>query len=142
MLFRSGSGYLNATTGTGSTTTSPCNINPIDKTGSEILGYIVGVNIIKTGIGYTSTDLITDIACNSDVEIYPTVDQDGRIIGTNIVNPGSAIRVFPQLAINTENGEGAVLQPILNFKPVETYSIETDMNKIEKVVLCAEDHGG
>jgi hypothetical protein len=49
--------------------------------------------------------------------------------------------VLPQLAINTENGEGAVLQPILNFKPVETYSIETDMNKIEKVVLCAEDHG-
>jgi hypothetical protein len=132
-----GSGYLGP-----SSITTPCTTNPVDQSGSDVIGYIVGVNILNTGVGYASTDLITDIACNSDVQIYPTVDQDGRIIGTKIVNPGSAIRVFPELAINTQDGEGAILQPILNFKPVEPVSVETNMNKINKVVLCAEDHGG
>jgi len=132
-----GSGYLGP-----SSITTPCTTNPVDQSGSDVIGYIVGVNILNTGVGYASTDLITDIACNSDVQIYPSVDQDGRIIGTKIVNPGSAIRVFPELAINTQDGEGAILQPILNFKPVEPVSVETNMNKINKVVLCAEDHGG
>jgi hypothetical protein len=130
-----GSGYLGP-----SSITTPCTTNPVDESGSDVVGTIVGVNILNTGVGYASTDLITDIACNSDVKIYPIVDPDGRIVGTNIVNPGSAIRVFPELSINTEDGEGAVLQPILNFKPVEPVSIETNMNKIKKVVLCAEDH--
>lgn len=127
-----GSGYL------GPNSTTPCTTNPIDGSGSDVIGTIVGVNILNTGIGYASTDLITDIACNSDVEIYPIVDPSGRIIGTNIINPGSAIRVFPQLSINTENGEGAILQPILRFKPVEPYTPSTGATK--KVILCAEDH--
>lgn len=131
-----GSGYLGP-----SSITTPCTTNPVDQSGSEVVGYIVGINILNTGVGYASTDLITDIACNSDVQIYPIVDTSGRIVGTKIINPGSAIRVFPELAINTQDGEGAILQPILNFKPVEPVSVETNMNKINKVVLCAEDHG-
>ena len=137
-----GSGYLgpssNIGIGTG-TISTPCNTNPVDESGSDVVGYIVGVNIINTGVGYVSTNLITDIACNSDVEIYPIIDPSGRIVGTNIVNPGSAIRVFPELSINTEDGEGAVLQPILNFKPVEPYIPIKGATK--KVILCAEDHG-
>ena len=129
-----GSGYLGP-----SSITTPCTTNPVDQSGSDVVGFIVGVNIINTGIGYASTDLITDIACNSDVEIYPIVDPSGRIVGTNIVNPGSAIRVFPELSINTKDGEGAILQPVLNFKPVEPYM--PSEGKINKVVLCAEDHG-
>jgi hypothetical protein len=127
-----GSGYL------GPNSTTPCTTNPIDGSGSDVIGTIVGVNILNTGVGYASTDLITDIACNSDVEIYPIVDPSGRIIGTNIINPGSAIRVFPQLSINTQDGEGAILQPILSFKPVEPYTPSTGATK--KVILCAEDH--
>ena len=130
-----GSGYLGPTP-----TTTACNTNPVDESGSDVIGTIVGVNILNTGVGYASTNLITDTACTSDVEIYPIVDPNGRIIGTNIINPGSAIRVFPQLTINTQNGEGAVLQPILSFNSVKPVSIETNMNKINKVVLCAEDH--
>ena len=130
-----GSGYL------GVESDSPCTTDPIDQSGSSVIGYIVGVNIIKTGIGYGTTDLITDSVCASDVEIYPVTDPEGRIVSVNIVNPGSAIRVYPRLTINTEDGEGAILEPILNFTPIKTSSVETNMSKIKKVVLCAEDHG-
>jgi hypothetical protein len=126
-------------TGTG-TILDPCNINPVDESGSEVIGFIVGVKIVRPGVEYTSEDLITNVTCNSDVKIYPIVDSIGRIVGTNIVNPGTAIRVFPELLINSENGEGAILQPILSFKPIETVGIETNQSKVKKVVLCAEDH--
>jgi hypothetical protein len=141
----SGIGYLgpntNTETGTGTgTILDPCNINPVDESGSEVIGFIVGVKIVRPGVEYTSEDLITNVTCNSDVKIYPIVDSIGRIVGTNIVNPGTAIRVFPELLINSENGEGAILQPILSFKPIETVGIETNQSKVKKVVLCAEDH--
>ena len=131
-----GSGYL----GPG-TSTDPCATNPVDQSGSEVVGYIVGVKIIKTGIGYQSSDLIFNNVCDSDVEIYPIIDPSGRIVDVNIVNPGTAIRVFPELQINSQDGQGAILQPILSFKPIETTIAETDKNKIKKVILCAEDHG-
>lgn len=135
-VINTGSGYLGP-----SSITSPCTTNPVDESGSSVVGYIVGVNILSTGVGYSSSDLITDSVCASDVEIYPITDSDGRIVDVNIVNPGTAIRVYPNLTINTDNGEGAVLQPILKFKPVDPSSVEIDMTKVKKVVLCAEDHG-
>jgi hypothetical protein len=127
-----GSGYLN---GGG----NPCTSNPVDENGSEIVGYISKVNIIKTGVGYTSGDSIFDTACTNDIEIYPVVDSEGRIIDVNIVNPGTSVRVFPQLEINTPDGEGAVLQPILKFNPVDSEVTETN-KQVQKVILCAEDH--
>jgi len=136
-----GYGYLNSTTYTGSTD-DPCTTPLIDSSGQEVVGSITAVNIIKPGIGYTSGDRIVDEACPlNDIEIYPVVDSFGRITDVNIINPGSSIRVLPQLEINSPDGEGAIIQPVLTFNPVKPVGIGTDPLKIKKVVLCAEDHG-
>lgn len=139
-----GSGYLNSTTPGLTTKTSVgdvCNINPIDESGSEVVGYIVGVEILKTGVGYSNTDLISNTACSDDVEIYPIVDSKGRIVDVNIVNQGTAIRVYPELTINSDTGEGAEIRPILSFNTIKPITSELDLTKIERVVLCAENHG-
>lgn len=122
------------------TSITPCDVNPVDKNGKEVVGFIKDVVIVNTGISYKSTDKIVNTVCNTDVEIYPKLDPDGRIIGVNIVNPGTAIRVFPQLSINTEDGFGAVLAPVLGFKLVGEVKVETDRQKVERVILCAEEH--
>lgn len=132
--------------GVGSTITSPCDIDPIDESGVSVVGIITGVLISNTGINYSNTDIIVDSACNNDIRITPIVDDDGRIIDVNIINPGTSIRVFPRLEINTESGEGAVLFPILSFNRSDDVSRESsDPNavsgKINKVVYCAGDHG-
>lgn len=132
-----GSGYL----GPIKTDKDPCDVNPITSSGSEVVGSIVGVSIIRGGVGYKSTDVITNITCSSDVEIYPVVDDRGRIVDVNIVNPGTAIRILPELSINTEDGEGAILKPILSFKPIEPVTPETNREKVQRVVLCVENHG-
>ena len=138
-MVNTGSGYLNASTSS-TTSSDPCSRNPIDESGSDVIAYIVGVEILKTGVGYQNIDLISNISCNSDVEIYPVVDSKGRVIGTNIVNPGTAIRVYPELVINSDTGEGVELRPILSFNAVGPVNTETNINKIEKIVLCAEYH--
>jgi hypothetical protein len=117
----------------------PCTTNPIGEDGKEYTAYISEVIIISTGIGYKETDLIYNVYCDSDVKIYPIVDPEGRIIGTNIVNPGTAIRTVPELAINTEGGSSAILLPVLKFKEVGPMA-EADRAKIKKVILCAETH--
>ena len=137
-----GYGYLNSSNilpGISVSNANPCNTNPIDASGSEVTGSIVGINIVRAGLGYTTGDLIIDSACPNGVELYPTVNSNGSITGVNIINPG-VIRVFPQLTINSPNGEGAILQPIVKFKPVNPVTVETDKTKIKKVILCAENH--
>lgn len=129
-----GSGYLGP-----AVVTTPCETTPVTENGSEIFGTIADVIVVEPGFGYTNSDIIVDSSCPNDVSLSPVVDEDGRVVGINIINPGSSINVFPELQINSENGQGAVLLPVLNFKNDISY-VETDPQKVQKVVYCAEDH--
>jgi hypothetical protein len=138
-----GSGYIgpdSVSTGTSGTEIDPCDVNPVDENGNEVVAFIKDVIVLNTGISYKTTDKIINSTCTTDVEIYPKVDPDGRIIGVNIVNPGTAIRVYPELSINTEDGFGATLLPVLEFRTIKPVSIETDRQKVKQVILCAENH--
>lgn len=135
-MYYPGSGYLGP-----STATDPCKVTPFDETGSPVTGSISRVVIDRTGIGYSSSDRIYDAACTNDVELYPIVDDFGRIIDVNIVNPGTSVNITPDLQINSDNGFGAVLIPSLTFRPLSGITTETDPQKIKSVVYCTEDHG-
>lgn len=133
-----GSGYIGPSSN--GEVKDPCDVNPVDQNGNEVVGFIKDVIVLNTGISYKTTDKITNLTCNTDVELYPKTDPDGRIIGVNIVNPGTAIRVYPELVINTEDGFGATLLPVLEFRPIKPVSVETNRQKVEQVILCAENH--
>lgn len=111
--------------------------NPIDDAGNSVVGVITSIIINSPGIGYTDGDTITD---GSDVLITPVTGPNGQIISVNIINPGSGIKVYPRLQINTQTGEGAELIPVLRFTPILPVTPESDPNKVGKIVYCAEDH--
>jgi hypothetical protein len=113
----------------------PCTTNPVGEDGFEYTAYISDVVIVNTGVGYREDDLIYNIYCDTGVEIYPVVDPDGRIVDTKIVN-GGIIRTVPKLAINTSNGSGAILIPILKF--VRVGELPEDRRPVQKVILCAD----
>jgi len=125
-----------------------CDVNPVTENGSEVFGTIDEVIVVEPGFGYTNSDKISDSSCNTDIDLVANVDDEGRIISATIRNPGTAIRVFPELQINSENGQGAVLLPVLKFnnKPSDPTSVkdfafvETDTTKVNNVVLCGEDN--
>jgi hypothetical protein len=129
-----GSGYLGP-----SVSTTPCETLPVTENGSVIFGTIADVIVVEPGFGYTNSDIITDSSCPNNVSLKPKVDSEGRVVAIDIINPGSSINVFPELQINSDNGQGAVLLPVLNFKTEISY-VETDPQKVQKVVYCAENH--
>lgn len=119
-------------------TGDPCTTNPIGDDGAEYTAYISDVIIINTGVGYTEEDLIYNIYCDTGVEIYPTIDSSGRIIDVKIIN-GGIIKTVPELAINTLDGSGAILVPILKFIKVgEPPADLENLKLIQKVILCAD----
>ena len=73
--------------------------------------------------------------------IKPKLDPDRRIVGVNIVNPGTGLKVSPRLSINTQDGFGATLLPVLGFKEVTDPTPETNRQIVQQVILCSEDHG-
>jgi hypothetical protein len=147
VITETGSGYLGpSNTGIGSTSvgigTNHYNINPITESGSEVVGTLANIIILDPGFGYTNSDIINDSACPNDLEMKPVVDDAGRILGITINNPGSSIRVFPELQINTDNGQGAILLPVLEFyDPKNVSYVETNSSKIGKIIYCSENHG-
>lgn len=127
---------------------TPCDVNPVTENGSEVIGSISKVIIVEPGFGYTNSDLIIDSSCRTNIDMNPVVDDEGRIISIDIINPGTSIKVFPNLQINSENGQGAVLLPVLDFNTrisdpsskSEFSYVETDSTKVKSVNYCAEDH--
>lgn len=115
--------------------------DPIDNQGNSVVGIITSVVIQDTGIDYTDEDEIT--VPNTDVVIKPKTDPEGRIIDVNIINPGTAIRTYPRLEINTKNGQGAILIAVLTFRNREVVSIGSATPQVTRgqVIYCAEDHG-
>lgn len=155
IMYYSGSGYLTSstenatdttgttgTTGTAGTTgTTGTQNSLVDSSGSTVTGTISGVVIENTGSGYTKDDKIYDSSSSNDVEIYPVVDDQGRIIDVNIINPGTSINRKPSLQINSQTGSGAVLLATLRFKKVEDVSIKSSGQNVETVIYCSENHG-
>lgn len=121
-----GSGYL-----------PPSGDDPVDDKGKKKVGIVTDVMIKDPGKDYDDEDDIE--VPGTDVAIKPITDPEGRIIGVNIINPGTAITTYPRVQINTQNGQGAVLIPILTFRDKEVIPIQQPTKG--QVIYCAEDHG-
>lgn len=120
-------------------TESACTIAPAESSGAIVYPYISSVRILNTGLGYSPNDTVVDSACSgSDVELGLEIDDDGRITGINIINPGTSINISPELTINSETGYGAILKPVLGFNSVLPET-STDITKLKTVVYCPDE---
>lgn len=81
--------------------------------GGDNSGIIVDVIILNPGIGYTPGDRI--IA--GDCPIVPIVSPNGSIVGIQSVTCSSEFNTLPELIIDSNTGQGAVIYPILRYVP-------------------------
>ena len=100
---------------------------------SDLSGNVDYMYIENTGIGYTSGDTI--VVGTSGAIFTTSLDPDGRIISVQVVEPGSGITQYPEVQINTQNGYGAVLKPVLSFTPVGISSVGVAKTTI---IYCSE----
>lgn len=122
-----GIGTTGGTTGTG-TTTIGISTTPV--------GIITDVVVEKPGVGYTSGDTINWGGCSYS----PILTEFGNIIG--VTSPNSCTNQFldiPDLTINTNTGQGALLYPVVQYVPqyvVDNASATVGLTSIVSVVDC------
>ena len=112
------------------------------------ISVIGGIDIIDTGIGYTSDDDIEIIngggdGSNNGGEIALETNQLGQIVGVKVVDPGYGFTRIPLIRINSQQGVGAEFRTRLNFIPlnqfVEDKKLELesiDPSKLVRVIDC------
>ena len=112
------------------------------------ISVIGGIDIIDTGIGYTTDDDIEIIngggdGSNNGGEVALETNELGQIVGVKVVDPGYGFTRIPLIRINSQQGVGAEFRTRLNFIPlnqfVEDKKLELesiDPNKLVRVIDC------
>ena len=103
-----------------------------DDTGIPVVGEIDGIEVIRTGLGYSPYDIISS-QCGS---LRVKLDDAGRIIGADVIEANRGCTVIPNLTINTETGFGALVRPIMKFRKLEEYDDTIPEKGIINVVDC------
>ena len=111
-------------------------INVSDGEGTDVVGEIEGVEIIRTGREYKPDDIITS-QCG---QLKVRLDDAGRIIGATVISAHKGCKVIPDLSINTETGYGALVRPIMRYRKVEDYDSTIPADGIMKVVDCVSSY--
>ena len=103
-----------------------------DSEGIDVVGQIEDVEIVNTGIGYEEGDMIT-----SDCGVLkPQLDEDGRVVGADIISTDVGCKVIPDLAINSPTGFGAIIRPVMRYIPRSEFKGEVPAGGVIRVVNC------
>ena len=79
--------------------------------GDDVIAIFGGVVISNPGFGYNDGDtLLIDGGAEGNLIIT-----NGAITGVNITNPGIGYTTLPEVKINTNTGNNAILKPVLRF---------------------------
>tara|TARA_Y100000592_G_scaffold2204_1_gene3439 strand:+ start:31 stop:2061 length:2031 start_codon:yes stop_codon:yes gene_type:complete len=88
-----------------------------DTEGFEVIGEVVGVDVVSTGAGYKEGDTIV----SDSGQILTPIIENGRIIGASgKIDQG--LSTIPPLVVESETGVGARVNPIVRFVKREVYS--------------------
>ena len=94
------------------------------------------VIVQNTGVGYQPDDTITI----EGAEVELNINDDGLIVGANVVNGGFGFTDIPDVTINTDTGALARLLPVLKFTKVDDAAqlAEITQDAVVTVISCIE----
>lgn len=112
----------------------------LDQNSSQypVIPVIDDVYIEDGGFGFSPDDTATVLDCSGQPDPAASIDliiQDGTIVGTRVINPGTGFTCIPEIRLNTKTGYNARLKPVLKFeRPSE--SLIAENRNIIHVVDC------
>jgi len=93
---------------------------------------VTDVDIISTGIGYTSGDSITvdpDGGGGQGTVLNPVINDIGQVIDITISDGGFGYTRIPSLIINSGTGLGVQLRPRLKFIPLNEFLSDRNLDR-------------
>ncbi len=85
-----------------------------------------GFRILDTGVGYTVNDSITITPDVPGLRAAVQMTEFGQIVSIQIGSNACGLPGYPEIEINSDTGEGAVIEPILSFTPVADFDESAD----------------
>jgi len=87
-----------------------------------------GFRVLDTGVGYTVNDSITITPDVPGLRAAVQMTEFGQIVSIQIATNACGLPGYPEIEINSETGEGAVIEPILSFTPVADFDESSDVS--------------
>lgn len=105
-----------------------------DSEGEDVVGDVEGVQIVNTGVGYASGDMIE--SDDNSVILKPQLDSAGRIVGADIISSNVGLTKIPNLTINSATGIGAIIRPVIRYTRRSELDIDVPSDKVIRVINC------
>jgi len=108
-----------------------------DPSGNDFVVCLEGFRILDTGVGYTINDSISITPDVPGLEASVQMTEFGQIVSIQVGTNVCGLSEYPEIEINSPTGEGAVIEPILSFTPIEDFDdISTkDLTEEPKVIF-------
>jgi len=103
-----------------------------DSQGEDVVGQLSGVQIVNTGIGYSTDDMI-ETECGI---LKPVLDEEGRVLGADIISSELGCTTLPNLSINSATGVGAIIRPVMKYTRRSEIKVDIPPEKVIRVVDC------
>jgi hypothetical protein len=110
---------------------------------NNAIAVIGGVDILNTGIGYTSGDFVVidgGVGGSNGATASLETNGIGQIVSININSSGYGFTQIPTIAINSREGIGAQFRVKLDFIPINQFiqeqKVEVDPNKLVQIIDC------
>ena len=94
-------------------------------TGNDFVVCLNGFRVLNTGTDYTTDDSIIITPDIPNLQANVRMSEFGQIVDIQLSEPVCGISEFPEIIIDSETGDGAIIEPILTFTPIEEFN-ETD----------------
>ena len=94
--------------------------------GSDYIVCIEGFRVISTGIGYTTDDIFVVDPDIPNLEVSVKLTETGQVIDVQISERICGLSGYPEATINSETGDGVIIEPILSFIKINEFSEDED----------------
>ena len=110
--------------------------------GNRTRDYVVclyGFKVISTGIGYNLNDFIvsnsTEFEQLQGLEVTIKMTENGQILSVELGDTVCGLTSVPDFDINSDTGDGAIIEPILKIFDVE--DIREDIDNIPNILISS-----
>lgn len=102
--------------------------------GNDYIVCLVGFRILSTGIGYTVEDSILIDPDIANIDAVVKLTEFGQIIDIQLADIVCGLSGYPTISINSLTGNGAVIEPILSFIPIQEINDSTNISDISDFI--------
>lgn len=98
----------------------------VEQPSNDFVVCLEGFRILDTGVGYTVNDSIAITPDIPGLTAAVQLTEFGQIVSIQIESDVCGLGGYPEIEINSQTGEGAVIEPILSFTPVAEFNETAD----------------